>query len=559
MPDLDKARQVVGQAAEKLYAVAARAPLFALGLCLGLQTLLHLQSRALWFSDEIRYADAFTHLVRDHKWIALYLNGQFYPDKPPVYFWFLALIRWGTNLDGPPLFFLGAAFSGLAFVWCTYLLARTVLAASRETSLAAGLVLLGAFYFVGLCHYSRMDLLFGAMILLSCICLYRAWQLPAALGWTVVGFGLAGLAVLIKGPLGLVFPLLASLAYLFWTRKLGRLRRRDVAIGAGVCLGLLAAWLAAALLVEDPAYLKNIFHDQIYRRAVNTWHHEQPFYHYFLTLPAAWMPWTLVLAALDWTWVLQPTFWDKIWSSRDAGTQGDGRVFLWCLCGSGFVLLSALSIKIVVYLVPLLGPLAVLTADALARLEAKRCERFGLCVAVLWALIGLALPFANLLHPWPISIRGVIPAGLLALALAWFLWKLAPRQSPFGFLLCMVLAATLWFQPVALVTAPSLDAAMSPKAQAEDLAAYANQGYYPVAYKVYPGTYTYYAGRTIHETADLAELEKIVSTRAKVAVVMRKKHWNQWESRPQSLSVVHEQWIADQPYVLAVKAEGTSG
>lgn len=552
---LEKARRVVENAARGVYEFAARAPIFALSLILALQTLPHLQSRALWFSDEIRYADAFTHLARDHKWLVLYLNGQFYPDKPPVYFWFLALLRWLTNLDGPPLFYLGAALSGLFFVWATYALARNVYAASRELAFGAGLTLLGTFYFIGLSHYSRMDLLFGALILCAQLCLFQAWRKEQSARWLALGFGLAGLATLVKGPLGLAFPLASSLLYLFWTRDLRRFWRRDTGIGAAVCLGLLGAWLLAVLLVEDTAYLRNVFHEQIYRRAVNTWHHEQPFYHYLLTLPAAWAPWTLALAALDWGYALQPGFWNAFWSSREAKGQEAGRVFVWCMLLSGFVLLSALSIKIVVYLTPLFGPLAILTADGLTRLDERRSERFGLCVAGLWALFGAVLPFVNLMHPWPIAIRGLIPASLLALAAAWFFWKLAPRRAPLLFVLSMVVIASIWLQPAALVTAPSLDRAMSPKNQAYDLAAYANQGYYALVYKVYPGTYTYYAGRNLHETADLEEVERIVASKPKVVLALRKKHWEQWPNRPASLTQVHEQWIADQPYVLVVKNE----
>jgi 4-amino-4-deoxy-L-arabinose transferase-like glycosyltransferase len=553
---LDKARRGVENAARGAYDLAARAPLFVLSLLFGLQTLPHLQSRALWFSDEIRYADAFTHLVRDHKWLVLYLNGQFYPDKPPVYFWFLALLRWLTNLDGPPLFYLGAALSGLFFLWASYALARIVFAASRELAFGAGLVLLGTFYFMGLSHYSRMDLLFGSLIIMTHVCLFQAWREEQSTRWLSLGLGLAALATLVKGPLGLAFPVATSLLFLFWTRNLRRLRRRDVAIGAGVCLGVLVTWLAAVLLTEDTAYLQNVFHEQIYRRAVNTWHHEQPFYHYLLTLPAAWAPWTLALAALDWGHLLQPSFWNAFWLSREAKEgETSGRVFVWCMLLSGFTLLSVLSIKIVVYLIPLFGPLAILTADGLSRLDERRCQRFGLCVAGLWALFGLVLPFVNLMHPWPIAIRGLIPASLLALAAAWFFWKLAPRRAPLLFVLSMVLVASVWIQPAALVTAPSLDRAMSPKNQAYDLAAYANQGYYALVYKVYPGTYTYYAGRNLHETADLAEVERIVASKPKVVLAMRKKHWEQWPNRPASLTQVHEQWIADQPYVLVIKAD----
>jgi hypothetical protein len=102
---------------ERVFAVVARHPPTTLTGILGVQTLLHLSSRELWYSDEIRYANAFEQMMQAKKWLVLYLNGVPYPDKPPVYFWFLAILHWIMGHMRPSLFFLGAALSGLFFLW----------------------------------------------------------------------------------------------------------------------------------------------------------------------------------------------------------------------------------------------------------------------------------------------------------------------------------------------------------------------------------------------------------------------------------------------------------
>ena len=44
--------------------------------------------REFWVADETRYAEVLREMIHDGHWIVPRLNGQFYADKPPLYFWF---------------------------------------------------------------------------------------------------------------------------------------------------------------------------------------------------------------------------------------------------------------------------------------------------------------------------------------------------------------------------------------------------------------------------------------------------------------------------------------
>jgi len=537
----------------RLYKLLAWAPLLLPAALLAAQTVLVLDSRALWFSDEIRYANVFENVVHGGKWLVMYLNGVPYPDKPPVYFWFLAGLLPVFKAATPALFMAGAALSALLLLTATMALSRLVARAGREASLGAGLVLVSCFYFIGLAHYSRMDLLFATLITAAHVCLFRAWGRERAMGWVVAGFALAGVATLTKGPLGLAFPLLASLGYLGWTGNLRRLFRRDVAVGLGVCLGLLGAWVLAAWLGGERELVENIFYKQIYRRAVNASHHGQPFWHYLATLPAAWLPWTLLLPALPLGLAARSGFWRGLWQGRrDEGHKG--QAYLWSMVLTGFVLLSALSTKIIVYLLPLFPALAVLTAQALAGLDARRTRRLWLMLCGLFAVLAVALPFGNLLHPWPdFAVAGLWWLALASALAAGLMWWAARTLGPASGLLLAALVVTAWVQPLAMLTLPSLDPVMSPKAQARVMGDYADQGYVPAAYKIYSGVYTYYSGHDVLETQDLERIAALLAAEPKVVLGMQRRYWDQWADRPASLSVVHEQWVVDQPYVLAVQ------
>jgi hypothetical protein len=91
----------------RLFRLAAWVPLLLPACPAGRPTLPALDSRALWFSDEIRYANVFENVIHGGKWLVMYLNGVPYPDKPPVYFWFLTALLPVYKAAGPALFMAG--------------------------------------------------------------------------------------------------------------------------------------------------------------------------------------------------------------------------------------------------------------------------------------------------------------------------------------------------------------------------------------------------------------------------------------------------------------------
>ena len=73
------------------------------------------QVRDLWFSDEVRLADAFMNLGNGD-WLMLTMNGLPYPDKPPLYFWFMETLTRIPGVTVPMVFFLAVAVSHVLFI-----------------------------------------------------------------------------------------------------------------------------------------------------------------------------------------------------------------------------------------------------------------------------------------------------------------------------------------------------------------------------------------------------------------------------------------------------------
>ena len=545
----------------RLWDILRRWPFAALALLTALQTAGTFASRALWFSDEVRYADAYAGLLRG-KWLVLNLNGVAYPDKPPLYFWLLRALDFLTGMADPAVFFLGTAVSGLLVLWAVLAWAKALRLPS-EAGLMAGLALLTTLFFAGLLHYSRMDLLFAALITASqaafCVA-FRAGDETRRWRYAALALLLAALATLTKGPLGLAFPVLTTLVFLAWRGRAREFFRKDMLPGLGVLLAVLLSWVAAAYVIEGPGFLHTVFYQQIFQRATKTFHHAEPWYFYLIAFPGCWLPWMLAPFALPVHRLFAGSFWSTLIAARkNASPEADARAWLWISALSGLVLLSLLSGKVVIYLLPQLMPLALLLALALqdSRLP---WPRLWVAAALLFFALAGAASQAERFLPAPISPEGGLPgayavaAGFAACGVGLLLLR---RQDARHVLLALALLTAAWVQPAARVLSPSLDIIMSPKPQAMLLKSYAAQGYTPVAHDIYQGIYSYYLGGVIRETPAFDQLNELVATQD-VVLVIKKKKWDSWAERPEHMLKVYEQWMAGQTYYVAISRKDKS-
>lgn len=311
----------------------------------------------LWDPDEPRYAQVAKEMVTNSgDWILMHLNGKVYSAKPPLFFWMVALSSylWGGftsfAVRFPPALF------GILTVFLTYLIGKTLY--SSRTGILSGFILATSFEFFYLATRGNIDttLTFFTTASILCFLLWAQRNKEEKTSESHMGglqfFGFyagMGLATLTKGPVGFIIPFLVSLIYLAVQKDWKGIKRMRLLPGMLLFLIIVLLWYLPAVLLGGKAYMEETLLKETVNRYAKGWSHVHPFYYYFLTFPANFLPWTLFLPGVI-LFVL---------SKRK---EGIGKEFLFLLVwfASIFLFFSLSKGKREIYLLPLYPAVAIM-------------------------------------------------------------------------------------------------------------------------------------------------------------------------------------------------------
>jgi len=368
----------------------------------------------LWAPDEPFFGEGAREMLRDGHWLVSHINGKVNSHKPPLFFWLIALF---SMPFGEVLSFtarLPSVLAAIGTVALTMRLGRRM--ADERTAALAGLVLVTSLMFWDKARMAQIDavLCFLIWVALAAFEAYRAGDArgrhAGLLFWLA-----AVLAVLAKGPVGLLLPLGIALVILIFDRDIARWRGFAPLLGPLLFAVVAGLWIGAVQLWGPEGYtvggaLKEHFID----RGIHGMHHAQPFWYYLKVLPPQLLPWTgLVPGALL-----------LAWRRRDPGDR-----FL--LVASLFVILffSISTEKRTLYALPALPAFALMTARLVGRILewegtaaiSRRWATVGQgIVSSILVVAGLAVIFVRVLGP------GVpVAPQYVELTESWMIWPLA--------------------------------------------------------------------------------------------------------------------------------------
>jgi len=283
------------------------APLVLLLLCSSL-FLQGIGSRDLWASHEARAAQNAQRLLDDGNWLLPRLyDGQVELQKPPGLYWLVAIVGWlrgGVDTWAVRLPAILAGTLTVLLVW-HHLRQR----GRPVAGFVAAAMLAGAVHFTGTARIGRIDvplacavaaiMLLGrdAMIRQRADALRFASRLTAILPVAL----LAGIALLLKGPIGVVLPGAALAAYMLVERVPVRQLLPPVVRAGLIALAVALPWYLWANHETDGEFFRVFFLYHHFNRAFGGAESlaGHPFWFYLPRFAADFLPWTpLLIAAL---------------------------------------------------------------------------------------------------------------------------------------------------------------------------------------------------------------------------------------------------------------------
>lgn len=366
-------------------------------------------------SHELRYLAIADDALEQGNCFTFHNNGEPYADKPPLFFWFIML---GKTIFGEHKMWFLSLFSLIpAFItilvmdkWCSRVM-------DGEQRRVAALMLASCGLFAGLAAFLRMDMLMCMFIILS---LYTFWQMYSreVTLWNRILFPTyIFLAIFSKGPVGLLMPLVATVSFLILERRAKEIFKYWGWFTWGILALCCALWFFNVWLEGGKEYLDNLLFHQTVDRAVNAFHHKEPFWYYLVSIWWSMAPWSLLAIGVIATALRRKVSFSSL------------ERFFFVAAVSTFIMLSLSSSKVAVYLMPvfpfviylgvLLLPLCSSTWNMVALVvPAFLCMSGG--IAVLG--IGLATDMVRLLrNPFCLAAACVLFVG--GGAALWKLWK----------------------------------------------------------------------------------------------------------------------------------------
>ncbi|MDE6742165.1 MAG: dolichyl-phosphate-mannose--protein mannosyltransferase [Muribaculaceae bacterium] len=334
-------------------------------------------------SNELRYLSIADESLTTGRWWAFTNHGVPYADKPPLYLWCIILGKW---LFGSHMMWFYSLFSIIpAFVIAALMYRWTCEELDRDFQTSALLMLFSCGLFAGMVFTLRMDMLmtmFIVMALRSFRQLERSEEKPP-LGKRLLFALWIFLAVFSKGPMGILIPIVATTVWLLLTRRMRLWTRAWGWPTWSLLILLCAGWFGAVYAEGGTEYLDNLLVHQTVGRAVNSFHHKRPVWYYLVSLTYTLLPWTFVI------------FGAVVYAIRKYRRQ-DRSLFNYFLVIilTTFVLLSVISSKLQVYMLPAYPFMVYMTVMTCARHKESRLVAAGIAIpALILGLAGLAEPF----------------------------------------------------------------------------------------------------------------------------------------------------------------------
>ena len=271
--------------------------------------------------DEGRNAEVAREMKESGAWLVPTYNGATYLDKPVFFFRAVALsLTAFGNSEAAARIPSAAAAVGLTLL--VFAFCRRV--HGTRCGLLAVIVVATTPLFVANAHTVIFDMMLAFFV---CGAVFAGYLAESSEGtarrnWYLAGAVLAGLATLVKGPVGCLIPVLVLLVFNRLDRRVGAWKRLFSRLNILVFLGITLPWFVA-LCLSHPDFLHYGLVEETFKRFTSPkrFHRSEPVYFYVLIVAVMFVPWSLLLPEAIWA----------IWKQRWLKNSADRLCLVWAV------------------------------------------------------------------------------------------------------------------------------------------------------------------------------------------------------------------------------------
>lgn len=319
--------------------------------------------------DETRYVAMARDMFHSKDFLTLYLNGQYFFEKPPLYFWqeclsfaiFGKINEWTARF---PVALLGFLFS--MFVYAT-----SRKRVNKRFGIFTSLIIATSLEFIVLAKYAILDIVLTFYIGLALISYFQIFfcheKHKKYYWWAFYLF--SGLAVMAKGIPGVAIPFGTVFFTSIMAKKFKEIFKPVFIIpGMLIFLIIVLPWHIIMLNKYNPLFFNEYIVKHHLHRFLNTAHNEigrkQPFYYYFLVLLWGFIPWIFSFIAVGVDKIIhwsKQHYFDKVkkFNFDELDNVHKALALSWVTILWIMLFYSSSSTKLATYILPIYYPLAI--------------------------------------------------------------------------------------------------------------------------------------------------------------------------------------------------------
>lgn len=427
---------------------------------------------------ESNYALTAREMVLSSDWLSPRIYGSVWFDKPVLFYWLTAISFKVFGFSDVAVRLMPAVFAAMGIVLLYWFLTKV----SKQSVALLAIVIMGtSFEYVMLAKLVITDMVLFFFNSAALVFFYLGYiNMDGTKRWYYAMYVCLALAVLTKGPIGILLPGLVIVSFILVQRNWKELSYMSIPAGAIIFAAAALPWYIAMYFIHGTQFTETFLGVHNYLRATVSEHPKDNVIYYYVAV--------FLLSMLPWSFLALKALKNGYKEIKAKSSPLIIYSFIWS--AAFFVFYTLMATKYLTYTFPMLFPMSIITAlyidNLLARGKTREIIFWAGIPLFLSVLIYSAISFRYLSH---FKLVVTIVSFSAILLFTWLQGKGKNVKVIFG-LLCLCQLAANFILSVSIFPAIAED--RSGKGIADIISNY--RGYRIGTYQFYSTSSVFYSG-----------------------------------------------------------------